>query len=137
MSKNISTKTANIGIMSLEDYKKRTMAIARGNYKPKRNEPKIWFPSIKSLANVLSEENQALLRLIEEKEPQSVYELEQLTGRKSNNLLRTLRTMEQYGFVKLLKGKSHGGRPPLIPKVIYNAANVNMDFSSSPIENRG
>ncbi|MDY0320773.1 MAG: hypothetical protein RBR23_03465 [Arcobacteraceae bacterium] len=54
-------KTLTIGIMSKEQYKQRTIAIAKGIYKPKANEPKVWFESIKSLAQVLSNENQHLL----------------------------------------------------------------------------
>jgi len=123
-------KKAKIGVMPLEAFKKRTIAIAKGDYKPKRGEPKIWFNSMKSLAHVLSEENQALLRLIIDEEPQSVSELEPLTGRKANNLLRTLRTMENYGFVRLVKGEvGSKGRAPLVPKVIYDVADIEINFS--------
>lgn len=121
-------KTMKIGIMAYEDYKNRTIAIAKGEYKPKKDEPKIWFNSIKSLANVLSEENQALLRLIIDEHPHSVKELEHLSGRKANNLLRTLRTMENYGFVKLLKGKVIRGKAPLIPTVLFDSAKVEICF---------
>ncbi len=31
------TKTIKIGVMSYENFKKYTMAIARGKYKPKKN----------------------------------------------------------------------------------------------------
>lgn len=123
---HIQHKVAKVGIMSLEDFKKRTIAIAKGEYKPKKGEPKIWFNSIKSLANVLSEENQELLKIIVETHPQSIKELEDITGRKANNLLRTLRTMENYGFVKLKEGKSGKGRTPLIPEVIYSAAEIEV-----------
>ena len=122
----IKYKVAKIGIMSLEDYKKRTIAIAKGDYKPKKDESKIWFNSMKSLANVLSEENQELLRLIVETHPQSIKELEDVTGRKANNLLRTLRTMESYGFVKLKEGKGGRGRAPLIPEVVYSSAEIEV-----------
>lgn len=114
--------------MPMEEFKQRTIAIAKGLYTPKRNEPKIWFSSMKSLASVLSEENQALLRLISEEKPQSIAELEPLTGRRVNNLLRTLRMMENYGLVKLEKGKSVGGRAPLIPKVIYDSAKIEINL---------
>ena len=124
----IKCKAVKIGIISLEDYKKRTIAIAKGEYKPKKDEPKIWFRSIKSLAHVLSEENQGLLKLIAETHPKSIKELEDVTGRKANNLLRTLRTMESYGFVKLKEGKSGRGRTPLIPEVIYNSAEIEVSF---------
>jgi predicted transcriptional regulator len=125
---NNEYKTVKIGIMPLDEFKKRTIAIARGDYKPKKDEPKIWFRSMKSLAHVLSEDNQELLKLIAETHPKSIKELENITGRKANNLLRTLRTMENYGFVKLTEGTSGRGRTPLVPKVIYNSAEIAVDF---------
>jgi predicted transcriptional regulator len=126
---NNKGKKVKVGIMPLDKFKERTIAIAKGEYKPKWAEPKIWLSSMKSLANVLSEKNQKLLRLIIDVQPQSVSELETLTGRKANNLLRTLRTMENYGFVKLIKGKQgNKGRTPLLPKVIYDMADVEIDF---------
>jgi len=123
---------AKIGIMSLEQYKQRTIAIAKGLYKPQKNEPKIWFTSMKSLANVLSEENQHLLKLIIENEPKSVSDLEALTGykRKANNILRTLRKMEQYGLVKLEESpnKIQRGRASLMPKALYDEFDVEFSL---------
>lgn len=127
---NKLNKTVKIGVMSLEDFKKRTLLIAKGQYKPKKEEPKIWFSSMKSLAHTLSEENQQLLKLITDIHPQSIKELESVTGRKANNLLRTLRTMENYGFVKLVEGQKRKGRRPLIPQVIYDTADVEIKLSS-------
>jgi len=98
-------KVLKIGILSRGDYKKRTIAIARGEYKPKKDEPKIWFESINSMAQVLSNENQKLLKVINEKKPTSLKELEIATGRKSSNLSRTLKTMSRYGIVDLVKHK--------------------------------
>ena len=49
-----------IGIMQQERIRERILAIARGSYKPKPNEPKVWSTSMKSLAEVLSDENRAL-----------------------------------------------------------------------------
>lgn len=121
-------KIIKIGIMPLDEFKKRTIAIAKGQLKPKKDEPKIWFRSMKSLAHVLSEENQELLKLIVETRPQSIKELEDVTGRKANNLLRTLRTLENYGFVKLKEGKHGKGRAPLIPEVVYSAAEIEVTF---------
>ena len=89
--------------MSREDYKKRTMAIARGEYRPKRGEPKVWFESLQSMAQVLSSENQQLLKIIKEKNPTSLKELEIVTGRKRSNLSRTLHTMSRYGIIDLVK----------------------------------
>lgn len=94
-----------IGIMSQDNIRKRVLAISRGEYKPKKNDPKVWFPSMKSLAEVLSDQNRALLKMIAEMEPDSLTELADAAGRQPSNLSRTLKTMEHYGFVELKKEK--------------------------------
>ncbi len=96
-------RTLRVGIMSEQSYKRRTIAIARGEYKPKKGEPKVWFESTQSLAQVLKSENQELLRVIIDKEPASIKDLEKLTGRRSSNLSRTLHTLERYGVVELVR----------------------------------
>ena len=92
-----------VGIMSQLEIRKRALAIARGECKPKKGEPKIWFPSIKSLAEVLSDQNRDLLKMIAELQPDSLKELAEASGRQASNLSRTLKTMEQYGLVELRK----------------------------------
>src|SRR5579872_902561 len=96
-------KTIKIGIMPQKEIRARTLAIARGEYKPRSDEPKIWFTSIRSLAEVLSDDNQALLQIIIEKKPHSIRELSEMSGRQSSNLSRTLKTLSAYGFIKLEK----------------------------------
>lgn len=98
-------KTIKIGIISRNNYKNRTIAIARGDHKPKKGEPKVWFESVQSMAQVLSSENQELLRIIQEQKPESLKQLELVSGRKRSNLSRTLRTMSRYGIVDLVKEK--------------------------------
>jgi len=120
-------ESVKIGIMPLKTFKERTIVIAKGQYKPERNEPNLWFSSMKSLANILSEKNQCLLRLIIDEQPQSISSLAKLTHRRANNLLRTLRMMEAYGFVTLKKGKKKArGRTPLIPEVLYNMEKIEV-----------
>lgn len=96
-------KVLTIGLMSRDKYRARTIAIAKGEYIPKSNEPKIWFESIQSMAQVLSEDNRELLHVILEKKPASIKELGNITGRTSSNLSRTLKTMVRFGFVELEK----------------------------------
>jgi len=100
-------KIMKVGIISKENYIKRTLAIAKGSYSPRRNEPKMWFESIQSMSQILSTENQELLRTIISNKPGSITELEGITNRKKSNLSRTLRTLEKYGIVELnkIKGK--------------------------------
>ncbi|WP_412177663.1 helix-turn-helix domain-containing protein [Pandoraea pnomenusa] len=99
-------KSIAIGIMPQEKIRARVLAIARGEYKPKSSEPKVWFTSMKSLAEVLSDDNRALLHVIMETKPQSIAELAQATGRKPSNLSRTLKTMSNYGIVDLKREKN-------------------------------
>lgn len=97
-------KAIVIGIMSQEEIRKRVLAIARGEYKA--NEPKIWFTSMKSLAEVLSDENRALLKIITKTKPASITALAETTGRKPSNLSRTLKTMSNYGIIDLQHEKN-------------------------------
>jgi len=92
-----------IGIAPQDTIRKRVIDIARGDHKPKKGEPKVWFPSMKSLAEVLSDQNRALLKMIAEMQPESLTELADASGRQPSNLSRTLKTMEHYGFVELKK----------------------------------
>ena len=94
-----------IGIMPQDKIRQRLLAIARGKYKPAPSEPKVWFTSMRSLAEVLSDENRALLRVIRERQPDSIAGLAEMTGRKPGNLSRTLKTMAQYGLVELYREK--------------------------------
>lgn len=114
-----------VGITSKEDYTKRTLAIAKGEYKPGKDEPRVWFESLKSMSQVLSNDNQALLKLIIEHQPQSLTELEKLSHRKKSNLSRTLKTLEKYGIVDLPKKE---GR--LIPKVLATDFKIEFGLSS-------
>lgn len=98
-------KMMKIGVLSREDYRKRTIAIAKGEYKPRANEPKVWFESMESLGQVLSGQNQELLRLIRDNHPSSLTELETISGRKKSNLSRTLKTLSNYGIVDLVREK--------------------------------
>ena len=103
-------KTFVVGIMPQEKIRERMLAIARGNYKPKATDPKIWFTSMRSLAEVLSDDNRALLKVIQNAKPQSISSLADITGRKPGNLSRTLKTMSNYGFVEM-KRESKYVRP--------------------------
>lgn len=115
--------------MSREDYKKRTMAIARGEYRPKKGEPKVWFETLQSMAQILSSENQQLLKIIKEKNPTSLKELEIATGRKRSNLSRTLHTMSRYGIIDLVK---HNRTVQPIVKATDFKIEFGLDASSAP-----
>ena len=100
-------KSIMIGIMPQDKIRERLYAIAKGEHKPKPNEPKIWFTSMKSLAEVLSDDNRALLHVIKDAQPESISSLAEMTGRKPGNLSRTLKTMSNYGIVEMKRENNH------------------------------
>jgi predicted transcriptional regulator len=105
-----------VGIASYEEMKARTLAIATGEYTPKRGEPKVWFTSLESFARILSKRNVALLQIIAEHQPVGYKALAALSGRKIPSLSRTLRTMERYGLVRLDEGPER----KIIPHAVYS-----------------
>lgn len=62
---------------------------------------------MRSLAEVLSDENRALLQVIKETSPESITSLAESTGRKPGNLSRTLKTMSNYGIVERERERNH------------------------------
>ena len=116
-------KILKVGIMPRENFQKRLMDIASGQLKPKKNEPKVWFSSIKSLSEVLNENNLRLLQIINEKKPASIKELACITHRQPGNLSRTLKTMERYGIVEFKKGGKNS-RP------ITKALEFNIEYNA-------
>jgi predicted transcriptional regulator len=104
------------GIADYDEMKARSLAIARGEYLPKRGEPKVWFTSLESFAKVLSKRNVELLQIIAEHQPVGYKELASLSGRKIPSLSRTLKTMERYGLVSLEKGPDR----KIIPHALYS-----------------
>jgi predicted transcriptional regulator len=96
-----ASKTIAIGVMSQGKLRKRVLAIARGDYKPKAGDPKIWFTSMKAAADVLSDENRALLRTIAATQPASIAALAAETEANVRRVSRTLKTLSHYGLVDL------------------------------------
>src|SRR3569833_819864 len=63
--------------------------------------PTIWFDSWRQLVGVFSDQNRELLRLIRDREPRTVMELAELSGRAASNLSRTLQNLEAHGLGRL------------------------------------
>jgi predicted transcriptional regulator len=116
-------KVLRIGIASRAEMRVRTLAIAKGELKPESNDPKVWFTSMESLAQVLSSQNQLLLEMIRRMRPSSLKELAKLSGRAESNLNRTLHTMERYKLVRLeSRGKT------IVPTVPYEKLSLDLDL---------
>ena len=118
-------KTLKVGTASYDAIKARTLAIAKGELKPKASDPKVWFTSPESFAKLLSNRNRSLLSVMTETRPESLSELVARTGRTAGNLSRTLRTMERYGLVRLHKG----ARGMVRAEVPYRDVRLEMTLS--------
>jgi predicted transcriptional regulator len=119
--------TLKVGIATYDEMKARTMAVARGERRVSRDEPKVWFTSTESFAKVLSAGNRELLRVIVEQSPGSLDELARITGKAKSNLSRTLRTMAAYGLVHLERGE----RGRITPKVVYDRVELDLPITLS------
>ncbi|SHH54347.1 HVO_A0114 family putative DNA-binding protein [Ferrimonas marina] len=103
--------TARIGVMPEHMIRRRMLAIAKGAYIPEPGEPKVWYASMKAASAVFSEENMNLLRIIDEKKPETVSELAELTGRAKSNLSVTLKNLEQKSLIRMVAGKGKAKKP--------------------------
>jgi predicted transcriptional regulator len=106
----MNAKVIKVGVMPADAIQQRMIDIAAGRIVPKRGEPKIWFHSLKSATEILSDSNRELLKMIVEDKPRSFQELADMSGRKPSNLGRTLKTLEQYGIIDI-KRKAHTKMP--------------------------
>ena len=108
--------TLKVGIADYDEMKARTMRIAKGEEKPAPDDPKVWFTSTESFAQILSSGNRELLRVIDEQSPGSLEELSRITGRSKPSLSRTLKTMANYGLVRMDPGEGQ----KVVPKVLHD-----------------
>ena len=69
-----------------------------------------------ALVKLLSEDNMALLHLIEHRRPRSLRELAELAGRKQSNLSRTLKKLEEVGIVGYERRAGRARAPRLLAR---------------------
>ncbi|EPZ5609601.1 helix-turn-helix domain-containing protein [Pseudomonas aeruginosa] len=114
--------TLKVGIADYDEMKARTMRIAKGEEKPAPGDPKVWFTSTESFAQILSSGNRELLRVIDEQSPGSLEELSRITGRSKPSLSRTLKTMANYGLVRMDPGEGQ----KVVPKVLHDRVELEL-----------
>jgi predicted transcriptional regulator len=107
----MSRKVLRVGIAHRDVVFQYVRDVVAGRRKRSPDDPDIWFSSLESFAKVLSDKNRTLLAMIAQQHPDSIEALAAASGRAKSNLSRTLRTMEQYGLVKLAKGDGRKLRP--------------------------
>ena len=107
----MKSRVLKVGIAPRQAAFQYIRDVVSGRRRRTSDDPDIWFSSVESFAKVLSERNRALLALIAEKHPDSIDALAEASGRAKSNLSRTLRTMENYGLVRLERGEGRKLRP--------------------------
>ena len=88
-------------IVSLDALEHEMRAVARGERRAPAGAAKPSFNSVDALVRLLTPQNRRLLALIRDRNPGSVAELVQLTGRAQPNLTRTLAKLEAAGFIRM------------------------------------
>lgn len=116
--------TLKVGIADYDEMKARTMRIAKGEEKPAPDDPKVWFTSTESFAQILSSGNRELLRVIDEQAPGSLEELSRITGRAKSSLSRTLKKMASYGLVRMAPGAGQ----KLVPEVLHDRVELELSL---------
>lgn len=101
-----------------------TLKIARGEIKLSVNAPKIFFPSLRAMAEALNENNRILMEFINKYHPATIGELAALVDKDAGNVSRALKRLESYGLVKLEK---QPGRRDKTPTVV--AEKISMELS--------
>jgi len=113
------TKTLTIRVKSLHEvldgFRTTFKAVATGQRVPRRED--VYFASIEAARNLLTPTRLALLRVIRDKRPGSIYELAKLVERDFKNVQGDLKLLERYGLVRLDRGRRTGKRVVKAPRV--------------------
>jgi len=113
------TKTLTIRVKSLDEalqgFRTTFKAVAAGQRVTRREG--VYLASIEAARNLLTPTRLALLRVIRDKRPGSIYELAKLVGRDFKNVQGDLKLLEKYGLVRLNRGRRTGKRVVKAPHV--------------------
>jgi predicted transcriptional regulator len=89
-------------------------AVARGEKDAPADAHAPTVESVEVLARLLTADNRSLLKMIKDNLPQSIAELERLSGRKGPNLIRSLNKLEAVGLVRIHKEKGRRIPKPMV-----------------------
>ncbi len=88
-------------VQSHKALRNEMKAVARGKKPAPADAAVPSFNSVQAVMRLLTPENRILLAILRDKEPQSIAELAEMTGRASPNLVRTLAKLEASGLVEV------------------------------------
>ena len=88
-------------IVSHAALKAEMKAVARGERAAPADAYRASFNSVEALMRLLTPQNRQLLAIVRDRQPQSVAELAEMSGRAASNVTRTLEKLEAAGLVRL------------------------------------
>jgi len=105
----IRAHDVEIKIQSLRESEKETLQIAHKilleGYRPKKPIRQLSFTNVEEAGRFLTPKRIELMRLIRNHEPESIYALAKLAGRKTANVSKDVKKLKELGLISLTKGK--------------------------------
>ncbi len=119
-------KRVKIGIKSLEDVLEDTKEAMKKLEQGEKikSEKGLYFESIEGFRKALTPKRLELLRLIREKQPESIQELARLAKRDIKSIATDIAILEGLGLIDMKRKKE--GRRESRPTVNYNAINLEI-----------
>lgn len=117
MAKTLTIKIKPVG-EGLEGFRETFKALAAGRRVSRREG--VYFTSIEAARNLLTPTRLALLRTVRRQHPRSIYELAKRLNRDLKNVQADLRILEEYGLVRMTKGRGVGRRKVKVPEALFD-----------------
>ena len=122
----MAVKKLSIGIRSVDqvmgDFAKAAKAMERGEAVSKKEG--LYFIDLRAFRRALTDRRVAILRMIKERNSESVYELAKIIQRNVKNVSADLSILEELGLVELRKTKTRRGR--VKPSVPYDSIHLDI-----------
>lgn len=120
-------RVIKVAIMPKEKMQEYTIGIAKGKIKADPDGPKIFFPSMRAMAEAFNENSQGLIAAINTHHPGSINELASLVEKDVGNVSRTLKRLKSYGLVEL---KQVRGSKETKPVVLVDKIEMEMTLTA-------
>lgn len=104
---------------ALEGFRETFKSLERGRRVQRR--AGVYFTSLEAARALLTRNRLALLRAIRARRPRSIYELARTLDRDLKNVQEDLRLLEDYGLVRLTRGRGAGKRVTTVPEALFGA----------------
>jgi len=117
----VKVKNVTIGIKSVKEMLNEAGDVMErlelGEKVPKK-ETGIYFDTLETMRKAITEERIRIIKVIRERQPESIYELAKILGRNIKNVSDDVHYLADIGLIELERAKSNG-REKKIPRVKY------------------